>query len=129
MCYQRCNSYINETFERPDLSAASNASLLLEQLDMAAFPAKYLTMGLDEMKAITHENCEQWEADYQCIFGCTADASLISQMKRGLAGDFHLTANVECPNPDFARFLPCVGEKAGAWVGPCGPPRQGLPAA
>ena len=37
----------------------------------------------------------------------------------GLAGDFHLTANVECPNPSFAKFLPCVGEKAEEWMGQC----------
>ena len=46
---QRCNGYINETFERPDLSSAggNNGSILLQQIEMAEFPAKYLTMSLE----------------------------------------------------------------------------------
>ena len=82
LCYHACNTYVNDSFVFPTMPDANPyLTGLLQSAQVRVEPAKYLTLSINRMVRVAHSICTQWEAHYQCAFGCSGSAAFVHRIK------------------------------------------------
>ena len=69
-CPLKCAEFLRSNFSAPELKNGTSESAILQDSGMAEFSANFVSLPLEEMFSVQDENCNQWEAKWQCLHGC-----------------------------------------------------------